>query len=107
LLYIVDISTGYRTQEFAPAVPCGSVVELDPDVAADAVARGYLIPEDHKRITEAHRNTLAAHRRAHSPARVDEAGTATESQPRPESSPREPQEPRGRRARAATERADG
>lgn len=106
MLYIVDISTGYRTEEFAPAVPCGSVVELDPDVAADAVARGYLIPEDHKRITQAHRDVLAVYRREHPPARAAETATATESVAQLESSSRESQSARVRKARVVTGRAD-
>ena len=62
-LYIVNVSTGWRLQENAPAVPCGEVVDLLPEVAADGVAKSWLIAEDDpKYLTDEHRATLAVYR---------------------------------------------
>jgi hypothetical protein len=44
--YIVNISTGFRTQEFARPVPCGEEVDIHPDTAADAVKKGWLVPAE-------------------------------------------------------------
>lgn len=82
--YIVNVSTGWKSQPGVAAVPPGEVVEIDESAAREGVEKGYLIAEtDEKYLTVEHRKALDRH----AAAKPDEKPAKRAAPPKAEANP--------------------
>ena len=81
-LYIVNSSTGYKTQPHAAAVPCGEVVELHESIGDPLVDAGLLIADyPNAYQTDEHRAKLRGYCKEKRPESPERKSAPVKPQP--------------------------